>query len=146
MISPVNVSNSGAAFGELQKSRREQTIDPTTGRAYTQQRLADVLSEMIGQPVSRSRVAAVEAGDVATPDVAYVNALVRVLPITGLEAAQAIGYDVEAQALREDERELLAAFRRLRADPRMQETALAVVRALPVGPLREPNTPRRRRR
>lgn len=145
MILGVVAQNPGIRFGELQKSRREQTMDPTTGVSYTQRRIAELVTAMTGEMVSRSKVASIEAGKVATPEASYTNAVCKILDISGLEAVQAIGFEVDAPALTEMEREFLAGLRRLRGDPRMQDAALAVVRALPLGPLRELDTPRRRR-
>jgi hypothetical protein len=145
MIPHVNGENLAVRYGELQKSRREQTIDPTTGRTYTQSGLAGAASAIANETYTRSMVASIEAGKVVTPEARYINAVVRLGLMTGIEAVQAIGYEIEAPSLRDDERDLLAAYRRLRDDPHMQATALAVVRAMPAG--RHPGagtSPRRR--
>lgn len=123
-------------FGRLLKSRRLDATDPTTGRAYTRKRLAGLLEDELGESVSASLVAgwesesANEKNRIAVPKPKHVNALAKVLPnISVLEMVEAIGYEVERSGLRDDERELLAAFRRLQ--PSQRPGAVRLIRALP---------------
>ena len=126
MISRMSVEN----FGKLLRSRRQSSEDPTTGKPWTQGRLADQMGTFVGESVSRSLVAGWERGEGETIAPKYINALTRILPITPMEALQALGYEAESVPLREDEREVLAAYRRLRSWPLLQEGGLAALKAL----------------
>jgi hypothetical protein len=81
-----------------------------------------------------------EANEIALPQPKHINAVCRILGIEPREAIEALGFDVGDSTLTPDERELLAAFRRLRASPALQETALRVVRALLPPPSRQPRS------
>lgn len=110
-------------FGQFLKEARESTIDPATGRRFTQKRLADLIG------VSSSKVAAWERADILFASPQDVAALTRVLPVSEAQLVEAMGYEVGPATLRPSERELLAHFQRL--SPGLQEAALRVVRALP---------------
>lgn len=122
-------------FGALLKSRREASRDPSTDRYYTQARLAEVVGNLTGEEISRSLVASWES-DTSEPGTVHLNALARVpgLDLPVIDSAIALGLEVDQLALSPEERELLAAYRRLRASPALQETALRVIRALPAPP------------
>lgn len=123
------LQNVEISFATLFRDARLQTEDPTTGKSYSQARVGDLLG------VSDSLVSQWESGD-RTPSVDMVNAIPKVLPLTVTAICRSLGYEVEEAMphLMEDERELLAAYRRLRGSPILQETALRVVRAMPVPP------------
>lgn len=121
-------------FGDLLKERRLASADLLTDRAYTQQAVADEVGRRVGEEISRSLVAGWESGDVALPQPKHVNALIDMGLMTGIEACRALGFKVEDAPLRDDERALLRAYRRLRNVPILQAAALQAVEAMPPRP------------
>jgi transcriptional regulator with XRE-family HTH domain len=114
-------------FGPWLKMVREGTIDPTTGRRYTLERVA----ELIG--VSMSKVAGWERGQIVSVSPEDTRELARVFKRPVREFVEAMGYDIEEEPITADERRLLAAYRRLRGSPILQDGAIRVVEALPPG-------------
>lgn len=94
---------------------------------------------------SREKVNTWLNGTRAPGTVEDVVAVAKLTGRTQADVLEAIGYEVHSDGLTDDERQMLLAYRRLHSDPRMQETALAVVRALPLAPRREGGTSQRRR-
>lgn len=107
-------------LGSLLRDKRLASEDPRTGEPYTQDRLAELLGVGRGSTISSW-----ERGATKGLKVEHVNRLAELLPVTVAELCRSIGYEVEDQALTQDERRLLAAFRRLRAVPILQQGALA---------------------
>lgn len=106
-------------FGALLKSRREATLDETTGKPYTQARIAELLADRVGEPISRTAIAEWETGATKKLRPQFVNALSTILPMTVSEAVQAMGYETtEGPRLTDEERQLLAMYRRLKPDLR----------------------------
>lgn len=111
----------GISFASTLKGARDRTVDPTTGRPYTQIRVG----ELVG--FSDSQISKWEHGE-GVPSPEIVNLLARYLDITVTEFVTALGFDLEPSALTEDERDLLAAYRRL---PRNQQPGVRrAIRAL----------------
>lgn len=101
----------GNSFATVLRDARERTIDPTTGRAYTQIRLGELLG------VSDSLISKWEHGEgVPAPELA--NEIAKYLDVTVAALVEAIGFALERTALTAEERLLLAAFRRLPPDHR----------------------------
>lgn len=132
------VSNS---FGQWLRAARLETIDETTGRPYTQARLAELMN------ISDSKVAAWESGQIQTISPEDGRMISRILRRPEVELVEAMGWDVGNAGLTDDERRLLAAFRRLRDVPILQQGALASLEGMPaaLGPLSERPTRSRRR-
>lgn len=130
MILNVADRNADNRFGELLQSRRESMIDPTTGRPWTQRRVAEEVERRANHPASRSLVAGWESGEIKRPNSKHVNALIEMGFLTGDEAVQKLGVKFENLPLRDDERELLGYYRRLRGRPNLQEAALGAVRGM----------------
>jgi transcriptional regulator with XRE-family HTH domain len=135
MIPAVVASNS---FGPWLRTARLGSADPTTGAPYTQERLGELMH------ISSSKVAAWERGDIKSiaPDDAHL--LSRILNRSEKEILEAIGYDVGSEGLTEDEKALLAAYRRLRVSPILQETALKVIQVMPATNAPQRGSSRRR--
>jgi transcriptional regulator with XRE-family HTH domain len=107
--------------------------DPATGRPFTQVRLGELLG------VSDSLLSQWESGK-GQPTLDVVNAIPHYLrTVTVAQLLRSLGAEIEPEpvGLSEDERELLTAYRRLRAVPILQESAIRLLRALPAsqGPL-----------
>jgi transcriptional regulator with XRE-family HTH domain len=118
-------------FGGLVRSRRLGSVDPTTGMPFTQQRMADIISDRIGKPVARTAYVAWENGRSGMPSAEVVNVICDVLEIDVADALAAAGFRLDRSLiLTGDERDLLAEYRRLRKSPALQDTALRVIRAL----------------
>lgn len=121
-------------FGKWLKAARLSTIDPSTGQPFTQERVGDLMN------ISPSKVAAWERGAIASISPEDAEALARILGRAQREILGAIGYDVEDIALSQEERELLAAYRRL--GPDLRPAVIRVAQALPES---QSYRPRRRR-
>lgn len=132
-------------FPTLVRDHRRATMDPTTGEPYTQAGLADAVTRLLGEEVSRSAAAGWENGKIVQPQPKHVNAICRILNIDPVQALEALGFAVTNSTLRPDEMELLSAYRRLQKSPALQETALRVIRALPPQQAAQPRSTRRRR-
>jgi transcriptional regulator with XRE-family HTH domain len=80
-----------SAFGELLRKCRNQTIDPKTGRSYTQQ----AVGEAVG--LGGSTIAAYENDETEGPrDPGTINRLAGLLDgFSVAEACRTLGYDVE---------------------------------------------------
>lgn len=127
-------------FGKWLKSARLAAIDPATGEAYTQERVAELMQ------ISSSKVAAWERGQIVSISPEDAHRLAKILKRPETEILDAIGYEVMEEGLTGDERDLLAAYRHLRFSPALQETALRVVLALPAPPPAQARPGRRRLR
>lgn len=117
----------------------EDVRDPVTSAPLKPAQIGERLG------FSREKVNTWLNGTRAPGTVEDVVAVAKLLRVSQADVLEAIGYDVHPDGLAEDERQMLLAYRRLRPDPRMQETALAVVRALPLAPRQQDGTSRRRR-
>ncbi len=131
-------------FGSLVRSTRESTIDPTTGRPYTQARVAELVADLSGEPVSRSLVAGWESDEIELPRIKHLNALPKVLPVSVEDLVRALGLEFESAPMREKERRMQRAFRRLSRTPILEDTALRVVEAMAQPPQETEYKPRRR--
>jgi transcriptional regulator with XRE-family HTH domain len=106
----------GRTFGELVRERRLSEIDEVTRKPLTQARLTELINSISPEPISRSWVREVEAGRIRNPRPSVVLALSQVLRIESPQALMALGFPTAIQPLREDERDLLAAYRSIRDD------------------------------
>lgn len=126
---PALMANS---FGQWLKTVREATVDQTTGRPFTLQRIADLMD------VSKSKISAWERGQITSISPEDAHLLANILGRGEGEVLRAVGYKVDdSMLLSPDEIELLAAYRRLRNVPILQQGALRAVQAMPavLGPL-----------
>lgn len=117
-------------FGKLLRETRETTVDPYTDKPYTQARIAELVAEITGESVSRSLVASWEADEIDLPRISHLNALPRILPISLEDLLTALGLDLEMAPMKESERRLHRAFRRLSKTPILEDTALRVIEAM----------------
>jgi hypothetical protein len=127
-------------FGALLRSYRQSTVDPTTGQPYTVERAAERLTEMLGENVSRTTYGGWELGKVEVLAAPAANAVCRLFSIPSDELLRAMGFDLGVDPLTEDERRLLAVFRRYRRRPDLQQQAIRVIQALPEPRRAEPRT------
>lgn len=128
------------SFGEWLRDARRSSIDPTTGKPFTQERLAELLH------ISQAKVAQWERGEIRTilPEDGVPLASILNRPVS--EIIEAIGWPVNL-TLTAAERRAAAAVRRLEAVPAVQEAALVGLEAMPAALLpRPPRLPRVRRR
>jgi transcriptional regulator with XRE-family HTH domain len=119
-----------SALANLLRTWRESTIDPTTGRSYTQPGLAEAVG------VSKSAIGAIENEETKsiTPDLA--NRVSRVLGVPVADFCRAMGYDVESARLTPLEAEAVQLLRRL---PDERATVLVdMIRGAATGALRTP--------
>lgn len=121
-------------FGQWLGQKRRETIDPTTGRAFTQARVAELLD------VSTSKVAGWEQDEIKSISPDDAHRLAEILQVSEVQILQAVGFKADPLPLKDDERDLLEAYRRL--SPILQETARRVIRAMPE-PIRYRGTIRR---
>jgi transcriptional regulator with XRE-family HTH domain len=94
-------------FGLWLKEARLGTVDPRSGRPYSQARLAREMG------ISPSKVAAWERGAITSVLPKDAHMLARLLNRTERELLEALGYEVGNIALSDEERQLLAAYRQL---------------------------------
>src|SRR5436189_5679215 len=94
------------SFGKWLKTSRLSTIDPASGRPYSQARLAQALG------VSAAKVASWESGHIVSCSPRDAGGLARILNRGQSEILRAMGYQVDP-TLADDEIELLAVFRQL---------------------------------
>lgn len=113
------------SFGALLKEARANNIDSTAGKPWTQERIAQELS--IEAPTT---ISSWEQNKTKTLKPAHINRLSQILPVTVAEWLESLGYRVETLPLNEDERQVLAAFRRLRRSPSLQQGALRSIQAM----------------
>lgn len=106
-------------LGELVKARRESTIDPLTGRPYTQEGLGKALG------VSRVAITAIERGATETIDSDKANRLAELLDLSVDELVVAMGYRIGTGSLSREESELLRVYRRAPADARSGVVSIA---------------------
>lgn len=128
----------GVSLGALVKSRREATIDPLTGRPYTQEGLAKALR------VTRSALKAIETGQTESIDGPKANRLADLLDVTIEELVQAMGFAIGTGPLSPEEAELVRLYRRLPEDVRPGLLSLSKSAAQTLSELRPPEGSRRR--
>jgi transcriptional regulator with XRE-family HTH domain len=93
-------------FGNWLKTSRMVTIDPVTGRPYSQARLAQALG------VSAGKVASWESGKIVSVSPRDASGLARVLNRSQAEILQTMGYHLDL-SLAHEELELVSVFRQL---------------------------------
>jgi len=121
---PTIASVASSALGILIRSRREQTIDPSTGRTYTREGLGQVVG------LTHKGIEAIENGRTKTISPADASRFARVLGITVADICEAMGYQIESAALTPMERDWLALLRRVPepAQPSFVDATRAIAR------------------
>ena len=97
-------------LGALIAQRRAATVDPKTGRPYTQFGVTREL-EKRGVNLGRGSLSHIEIGRTSYIDPGLVNAVSKFLRISVNDLCRAIGYEVEGPDLSDPERQILEMFR-----------------------------------
>lgn len=113
-------------LGNLLRSRREATVDPSTGRTYTRAGLGQAVGGLTDKAIE-----AIENGRTKTMAPAEARRFARVLGLTVFEICEAMGYELEAGDVTPEEREMVALYRRIPAEA--QASYLASCRAIAIG-------------
>lgn len=117
----------GRNLGGLIRSRRQQTLNQRTGRAFTQAALAETVG------VSRETISAIENGEIQTASPELAEGLERVLGISALEVVRAMGYQIAFEGIEDEEDVALLQAYRSASDER-RDIARAALQLGPVPP------------
>jgi transcriptional regulator with XRE-family HTH domain len=124
-------------IGQLVMARREATLDPLTGKPYTQ----DALAKALG--ISRSAVKKIENENIDV-DAERAIRLAALLDVSVDELVRAMGFPIEPARLSADEAELIRLYRRIPEPTRGGLIPIARAAAQQLSELRPPPEPRHR--
>lgn len=120
-------------LGHLLRNARE-TLALELGREITEGDVAAAINAS-GVPMERKTYSNIETGRTKTIKPKVAAALTEVLPVTGLQIVQALGYEVAFEGIRDEEEVALLEAFRLASDPARR----AVRGALGLPPERPPS-------